>query len=144
MKLFTMILLSIFLGKGCSGQQKNDLINTKMVYTANSRGFYQKITIQNQQISISNNRREEGLGITTKIADDDWKDLVTLLSKIDLEKFSTYEGPTKKRLYDGAAMANLTITAKEKEYQSTTFDHGTPPVELADFINKVVSLAKQE
>ena len=144
MKLFTMILLSIFLGKGCTGQQKNDLINTKMVYTANSRGFYQKITIQNQQVSISNNRREEGLGITTKIADDDWKDLVTLFSKIDLEKFSTYEGPTKKRLYDGAAMANLTIAAKEKEYQSTTFDHGAPPIELADFINKVVSLAKQE
>lgn len=144
MKLFTMILLSIFLGKGCTGQQQSDLINTKMVYIANSRGFYQKISIQNQQISTSNNRREEGLGITTKISDDDWKNLVTLFSKIDLEKLSTYEGPTKKRLYDGASMANITITAKEKEYQSTTFDHGTPPVEIADFINKVVSLAKQE
>ncbi len=143
MKLFTMILLSIFLGKGCSGQQKSDLINTKMVYTANSRGFYQKITIQNQQISISNNRSEEGPGVTIKISDDEWKSLVALFSTIDLEKLSTYEGPTKKRLYDGAAMANMTITAKEKEYQSTTFDHGTPPVEMADFINKVVSLAKK-
>jgi len=144
MKLFTMILLSIFLGKGCSGQQKSDLINTKIVYTANSRGFYQKISIQNQQISVSNNRREEGPGVIIKISDDDWKSLVDLFSKINLEKVSTYEGPTKKRLYDGAAMANMTISTKEKEYQSTTFDHGTPPVEIADFINKMVSLVKQE
>ena len=144
MKLFSMILLSIFLGKGCSGQQKSDLINTKIVYTANSRGFYQKITIQDQQISVSNNRRDEGLGTTTKISNENWKSLVSLFSIIDLEKVSTYEGPTKKRLYDGAAMANMTITTKEKEYQSTTFDHGTPPVEIADFINKLVSLVKQE
>ena len=33
---------------------------------------------------------------------------------------------------------------KDKEYQTTTFDHGTPPVEIADFINKIVSLEKQE
>ncbi len=144
MKLFSMILLSIFLGKGCSGQQKSDLINTKIVYTANSRGFYQKITIQDQQISVSNNRRDEGLGTTTKISNENWKSLVSLFSIIDLEKVSTYEGPTKKRLYDGAAMANMTITTKEKEYQSTTFDHGAPPVEIADFINKLVSLVKQE
>jgi hypothetical protein len=142
MKLFTIILLSIFLGKGCSNQVKNNLENTKIVYSANSRGLYLKITIQNQEISVSKNRREEGNGTTTKISDADWKQLVTLFNKIDLDKLGTYEGSTKKRFYDGASMANMTITYKEKEYQSTTFDHGTPPVEIADFVNNVTSLVK--
>ena len=144
MKLFTMILLSIFLGKGCSNQEKKDLVNTKIVYTANSRGLFLKIIIQNQEVSISKNRREEGNGITTKISDEDWKELVVLFNKIDLDKLSTYEGPTQKRFYDGAPMANMTITNKEKEYQSTTFDHGVPPVEIAEFVNKLTSLVKQE
>ena len=42
--------------------------------------------------------------------DANWSDLVQLFVKLDLEKLSTYEGPTQKRLYDGAAIANLKVT----------------------------------
>ncbi len=144
MKLYALILLTLFLGKGCSQEVKKDLANTKIQYVANTRGFYQKITIQKQEISVSKNRNDETNGVTTKISDANWKQLIALFSKIDLDKLSTYEGPTQKRFHDGAAMANLTITHKEKEYQSTTFDNGTPPVEIAGFVNKVTSLVKQE
>ena len=56
MKLFTMIFLSIFLGKSCEGQTKNDLKTAVLEYTANTRGFYQKITIQDQMVSVSKDR----------------------------------------------------------------------------------------
>jgi hypothetical protein len=144
MKAITMILLTIFMAKGCSQEAKNDLENTKIQYIANTRGFYKKITIQNQEVSISQNRNDEGNGETTKISDTDWKKLVSTFETVQLESLSTYKDPTQKRFYDGAAMANMTITYKEKEYQTTTFDHGTPPVEIADFVNKVVSLVKDE
>jgi hypothetical protein len=35
------------------GQKKQDLESAVIEYTANSRGFYQKITIQNQMVLIS-------------------------------------------------------------------------------------------
>lgn len=144
MKAIAMILLTIFMAKGCSQEAKNDLENTKIQYIANTRGFYKKITIQNQEISISNNRNEEGNGETTPISDSDWQKLAVLFSKIQLDSLNTYQGPTQKRFHDGAAMATMTVTYKDKEYQTTTFDHGTPPVEIADFVNKIVSLEKQE
>ena len=144
MKVFIMILVSVFIGKGCTKQVKNDIQNTKIVYSANSRGLYLKIVIQNQELSVSNNRREAGNGTTTKISDADWKELVAMFSKINIETLNSYEGPTQKRFYDGAAMANMVITYKEKDYETTTFDHGAPPIEIAEFVNKVASLVKQE
>lgn len=139
-----MILLTILMAKGCSQEAKNDLANTKIQYIANTRGFYKKITIQNHEISISKNRNDEGNGETTPISDSDWQRLAVLFSKIELDSLNTYQGPTQKRFHDGAAMADMTITYKEKEYKTTSFDHGTPPVEIADFVNKVVSLVKDE
>jgi uncharacterized protein YfcZ (UPF0381/DUF406 family) len=46
--IFTTI--DCFLGKSCVGQNKQDLESAVIEYTANSRGFYQKITIQNQMV----------------------------------------------------------------------------------------------
>ncbi|MEI7508522.1 MAG: hypothetical protein WCJ62_03565 [Flavobacterium sp.] len=144
MKVFIMILVSVFIGKGCTKQVKNDIENTKIVYSANSRGLYLKITVQNQELSVVTNRREAGNGTTTKISDTDWKELVALFNKMNLEKINSYNGPTQKRFYDGAPMANMVITYKEKDYETTTFDHGAPPIEISDFVNKVTSLVKQE
>lgn len=143
MKVITMILLTIFLGKGCSQETKNDLANASIEYIANTRGFYQKIIIQNQEVSISKNRNEEGKGVTTKISDADWKELVNVFETIQLDSLSTYKDPTQKRFYDGAPMAKLKITYKEKEYESLNFDHGFPPVEIEKLVTKIVSFGKE-
>lgn len=143
MKAITMILLTIFLGKGCSQETKNDLANASIEYIATTRGFYQKITIQNQEVSISKNRNEEGKGVTAKISDADWKKLVNAFETIQLDSLSTYKDPTQKRFYDGAPMAKLKITYKEKEYESLNFDHGFPPVEIEKMITKIVSFGKE-
>ena len=139
-----MILLTIFMAKGCSQEAKNDLANAEIVYTAYTRGFYQKIVIQNQQISISNNRREEGNGTTTKISDADWKELVGYFKTIQLDSLPTFKDPTQKRFYDGAPIANMKVTYKDKEYQTLDFDHGFPPIEIDKLVNKIVLLGKKE
>jgi len=144
MKAIAMILLTIFMAKGCSQESKNDLANAEIVYTANNRGFYQKIVIQNQQISISNNRREGGNGTTTKISDADWKELVGYFKTIQLDSLPTFKDPTQKRFYDGAPIANMKVTYKDKEYQTLDFDHGFPPIEIEKLVNKIVLLGKKE
>ena len=144
MKVFTILVLTIFMTKGCSQEAKNDIANTKIVYTANTRGFYQKLTVQNQEISVSRERDLSDKGVTSKISDADWKELVGYFEKIKLDSLSTYKDPTQKRVYDGAAIAKLIINYQEKEYQTKNFDHGYPPVEIEKFVNKLVSLVKEE
>jgi ABC-type uncharacterized transport system ATPase subunit len=56
------------------GQNKQDLESAVIEYTANSRGFYQKITIQNQMVLISKERSGKAKAVATKIAADDWED----------------------------------------------------------------------
>jgi hypothetical protein len=144
MKAITMIILTLFLGKGCSQETKNDLANSTIQYVANTRGFYQKITIKNQEVFISNDRNEEGDGTASKIADKDWKELVGYFETIELDSIPNLKDPTQKRFYDGAAIANLKITYKEKEYETVAFDHGFPPLEIEKLVTKIVSFGAKE
>jgi hypothetical protein len=141
MKILSLIFLSLFLGKGCSNG--DDLTTTQIVYNASSRGFYQNIVVKNKEMVVQNDRN--GLDKKTiSISESDWKEMVAAFQLIELEKIATYKDPTQKRFSDGAAIANVKITFKEKEYQSVEFDHGMPPVEMEKLINKIVELAKQK
>ena len=144
MKLFTMIFLSIFLGKSCEGQTNNDLKTAVLEYTANTRGFYQKIRIQDQMVSISKDRSGNEKAIATKISEKDWKELVAHFETIELESLATLKAPTEKRFHDGAAIANLEVTYKDKTYQTTSFDHGYPPEAIKKLVVKINSFAKNK
>ncbi|MEO0045363.1 MAG: hypothetical protein RL705_554 [Bacteroidota bacterium] len=144
MKTITLILLTVFLGKSCTNEAQNDLINTTIQYTANSRGFYQKIIIINQKATISRDRNEVALPEEIKISDADWKELVAAFGKINLEEIPKLKDPTQKRFYDGAAIANLKIRYQDQEYETTDFDHGFPPKEIEKLVNKIVALAKEK
>lgn len=140
MKILSILLISLSMIKGCNS---NDLKDTTITYVASTRGFYQKITIQNQEVSINKTRGDESLGETRKISDSDWKTLVALFSKIDLDKLNTYEGPTKRRQFDGAAFGSIAIHYQDKDYENAAFDHGNPPVEIKEFVDKIVSFSNQ-
>ena len=142
MKLFAMILLSVFLGKSCSSQSKNDLKTAVLEYTANTRGFYQKITIQNQLVVVSKDRNDNGIKEETKISDADWKELIVYFENIELDSLSTLEAPTGKRFHDGAAIANLKITYQGKTYGTPAFDNGFPPEKIKKLVDKINSFAK--
>ena len=144
MKTIALLFFSLFMVKGCSKEEKKDLANAEIVYTASSRGYYQKIIVHNQEITISKDRFEESQGVTSKISEANWNELISVLQSVKLDSLSTYKVPTQRRFYDGAAIANLKVTYKEKEYQTSDFDHGTPPLEIEYFVKKLLLLAIHE
>lgn len=143
MKILAAILLTIFLGKGCSGEQKQDLANAVVVYEANTRGFYQKITVQNKKVTITRDRKGDDAK-TNPISDADWKGLIAEFQEINLDDLENLKAPTEKRFYDGAAIGNLHVTYKDKTYATSGFDHGVPPAEIERIVNKILSLVKEE
>ena len=143
MKLFTMILLSVLLNKSCESQTKNDLKTAVLDYTANTRGFYQKITIQNQMVAVSKDRSGKEKSAAVEISENDWKELISCYETIDLDNLSSLKAPTEKRFHDGAAMANLKVVYKDKTYGTVAFDHGFPPTEIKKLVAKINSFAKK-
>lgn len=144
MKAITMILLTVFLTKGCSNQAQNDIANATLQYSASTRGFFLKIVVINQKATISRDRNGEKSPEEITISDKDWKEIIDYFEKIDLEKVPTLKDPTQKRFYDGAAIANLKIRYQDKNYETTDFDNGFPPAEIEKLVNKIVSLGKQK
>ena len=143
MKILTLFFLIIFLGNGCDSAKAQDIETAVIEYTANTRGFYQKITVKNQMVTVSKDRDENDKSVPTKISDADWKELVESFKTIELDSLSKLKAPTEKRFYDGAAIANLKITYKDKIYETTSFDHGFPPKKINKFVNKINSFAKK-
>ncbi|HEX8268532.1 MAG TPA: hypothetical protein VF581_01455 [Flavobacterium sp.] len=140
MKILTLLLLTIFLGKGCEDDQQ-DLKTAVIEYTANTRGFYQKIVIREQAFFVSTSRDETALPALVPISDADWKELLEAFKEVELEGLPNLKAPTEKRFYDGAAIAELTIKYQEKVYTSSSFDHGFPPAEIEKLVKKITSLA---
>ena len=143
MKILTIVFLTIFMSNGCDSASAQDIENAVVEYTANTRGFYQKITVKNQMVTVSKDRNGNDNPIPTKISDADWKELLDCFKIIELDSLSKLKAPTKKRFNDGAAIANLKIKFKEKPYETTDFDDGFPPKEIKKFVNKITSFAKE-
>lgn len=144
MKILSLLFLTIFLGKGCDSAKAQEISNTVIEYEANTRGFYQKIMVKNQRVTISKDRNGNDKPVPKKISDADWKELVECFETIELDSLAKLKAPTEKRFYDGAAIANLKITYKDKTYETTSFDHGFPPKQIKKFVNKITSFAKKE
>lgn len=140
MKIFAMIFLTLFLAKGCDAELKKEMKEANIEYQATSSGFYLNINIQDEKLFMT--RQRDGETKEYKLKNQDWKDLANLYKKIDIKKLSTYKDPTQKRFYDGAAIANLIVVYEGKTYQTIGFDHGNPPVEIEEFVNKIVSLSE--
>ena len=140
MKKGIVLLLSILVFAGCSGQKKATDSTIKVEYKAYSRGFYQVVTIENQMVFITKTRDEKPVAFKIPIAD--LKSLNMAIQELDLELLSQLKAPTEKRLFDGAAIANLKITKQGKTYESQSFDHGYPPAETEKIVNKILSFVK--
>ena len=144
MKVLSLIFLTLFLGKSCTNEAQKDIAKATFEYTASTRGFFQKTTIQNKKAIISTDRNGEKFPEEIVISDKDWKEIIGYFEKIDLEKVPTLKDPTQKRFYDGAAIANLKVRYQDKNYETTDFDHEFPPAEIEKLVNKIVSLAKEK
>lgn len=144
MKIVSLLLLTMIVGKSCSQSTKNDLANAEIQYEANTRGFYEKIIIKNKVVSVNNERNNPDSKMDATISDANWKELVGYFEPIVLDSLPTYKAPSEKRFYDGAAIANVTVIYKEKEYRSADFDRGNPPKEIEKLVKKITSFSKRK
>ncbi len=144
MKIISLLFLSLLVGKSCNDESKQDLKTAIIEYTANTRGFYRKIVVEDQAVKIWTERGKTAQPQETKLSEADQKELVEALREIDLDGIPDLKAPTEKRFYDGAAMANLRISYKGKMYESQTFDHGNPPAGIEKLVVKLVSFIKEE
>lgn len=142
MKTLCILFLAIFMNNGCNGARAQDMKDTVIEYSASTRGFYQKITIKDQMVTVSKDKAGNDKPIAIKISENTWKELVSSYKILDLANLSKLKAPTEKRFHDGAAIANLKITNNKQIYETTNFDHGFPPQEIKILVNIIVSLAK--
>jgi len=139
MKTIFTIFLTLFLAKSCSNEEFDNAI---VDYEANSRGFYKKIKIEDKKLYVMNERKGESTEVS--LSKKEWNELVEAFKEINLEGMNNLKAPTDKRLYDGAAHANISITLKGKTYTTEGFDHGYPPIEIENLINKLIFLTIKE
>jgi hypothetical protein len=144
MKLLSMLFLTIFLGKSCDAEQKQEIDTAVIEYTATTRGFYQQITVQNQKFTVTKDRDRNEKLAQQDISKSDWKKIIEAFQEVDLDGMQDLKGPTEKRFYDGAAIANIKITYKGKSYETNGFDHGNPPIEIEKLVRKITLLALPE
>ena len=138
-KLFTFIL-SLVLLSSCGPKMTQEVKESTITYQAVSRGFFLTVEIKGNKMVII---RERGsLGKDFILSNADFKEVSRLYQKVTLKELNDYKAPTEKRFYDGAAIGSLTVNYQGKSYSSQGFDHGNPPVEIAEFINKIVSFTE--
>ena len=142
MKTITMILLTLFLGKGCSSETQNDISNALLQYDAHTRGYHLKVIISDQKATISQARTPDSPTEQIKISDADWKQMISYFEKINLDNLPALKDPSQNRFHDGAAIAQLKVRYQDKNYETPAFDHNNAPAEIKELVDKIVSLVK--
>lgn len=138
MKLISYILFTLFLSKGCVNQPKQDFSKSTVTYTAETRGYFMQITIEDKELRISKDRETRLPSVRIPLTAADQKKVLAMVKAIDVPNLSQLKAPTEKRFYDGAAIGNLSVTHNGETFGTAGFDHGNPPVEieqLVDFMN---------
>lgn len=110
-----------------------------LVYESMSRGYFKKITIENNTIAIQNTRDE--LPKTATIAKSDLKLLEVAYNGINPKELSGLKAPTEKRFYDGAPITNLMVKEGEETFSTSDFDGGFPPAEIEELVNTILKIA---
>ena len=146
---FLITLITVFLISNECDNNKNALKVTDgnqekeitLIYRASSRAYFEEITVTKNVVLISNDRN----GIhkkSYKSSLKDWRECLDLLAQLKVSELTTLRAPTSKRLHDGAAHASLTIKNKKGEIRSNSFDHGHPPEEIRELVEKLLSFKK--
>lgn len=157
MKIFFSLLAIVILNKECEEKKVADISfgtmnsekisnamqeDMRITYEATTRGFYEKIWITKDSISVTQDR-SHAQKISNTTSENEWDELMALLKEVDVKTLPNLEAPTAMRLYDGAAIARLSITQNKVETTSDGFDHGHPPKEIEAIVNKVLSMKEK-
>ncbi|GAA4889741.1 hypothetical protein GCM10023311_12290 [Flaviramulus aquimarinus] len=139
MKFLFIILSLVFLDNSCSSSKINqDAI--VLEYSASSRSFYKKITVNRKAILTVNKR--DNSPISNTCSSNNWDTLIKKLESIDVQNIANLEAPSKDFLFDGAAMARLKIIYNGTTYETQPFDHGKPHENIAALVKEMLSISE--
>ena len=144
MKLISYILFTLFLSKGCVNQPKQDYSKSTVTYTAETRGYFMQITIEDKELRISKDRETRLPSVRIPLTAADQKKVLAMVKAIDVPNLSQLKAPTEKRFYDGAAIGNLSVTHNGETFGTAGFDHGNPPVEIEQLVAFMNAFDKTE
>ena len=142
--LATVFLLSSTIFFTNSYAKQTEIVDEDVVfeYEARGRGYQKEVLIQNNKIFTKEGSFEIYNQKETVISQKDWKELIAFLHKIDLKKIPSFKAPTNMQALDGAHLAYFKVIYQNKNYKTTGFDHGHPPLEIEELITKITSLAQ--
>ena len=115
---------------------------TRIEYVAISRGTYNRITVLPEMVTTQMSRGEKE--VSNPLSTEDWAEINTILTEIEVSGLPELEAPSKKHQYDGAPGAYFQIAIGEKLFRTVTFDGGNPPKEISEIIEKLFSFIKNE
>jgi hypothetical protein len=144
MKLISCFLLTLFLSKGCVNQSKQDFSKSTLTYTAETRGYYMQITIEDKELRITKNRETRLPSVQLTLTKEQQKKALSYLKAIDVPNLAQLKAPSEKRFYDGAAIGNLSVSHNGETYGTAGFDHGNPPVEIEQLVTFMNAFDKSE
>lgn len=126
---------------------KSDIVGpnykqSAVTYQAISRGTFEYINVSKSKISITTDKSLQQIQDYTCDAQD-WIEIKALLDALNTKTFQQLKAPTDKRLFDGAAHATLSVKQGDVLLTTPSFDHGFPPKEIENLVNKVLSLAEK-
>jgi heat shock protein HslJ len=107
-------------------------------YSVTSRGFGRTINLVGDEVLINEIRPTPSKN-KLQLSGSDLDKIQQILSKIDATTIEKIKPPSTAHQYDGAAGAVLSIIVGKKTYHSPTFDHGNPPKELKELVEKLNS-----
>lgn len=126
-----------------STNNNKEQIGTLLEYSANTRGYHLRIKWDGAQLAYTNQRDSEEF-TTITLTKTQLEELKDMIQNVPVENLARLKAPTEKRLYDGAAHADLRVVRNGNEYNSAGFDHGFPPAEIEKLVKKLVSYAEQK
>jgi hypothetical protein len=141
MKWISQLIFIFVIMSSCKSQKINDFSTSSITYTAQSRGVYLSVWMENQRVWVIKGKNEKPYEVV--LTAQEMKELESTFSVLNLEKVSSLKAPTAKRLYDGAAMATLAIISDKKPFTSKSFDHGFPPKDIEKIVTLLVSYTEK-
>ena len=138
MKKFAAIVLLALFTVGCASALKKESDKISFEYEAITRGSYKKVIVKQDTVITIKDRDLKDV-VTAGLKNGEWNSLLKSLEGVNLEELNDIKAPSVKHQVDAAPIANLKVIRGDKTYQSKSFDHGNPPQEIKDVVDKIMA-----
>ncbi|WP_417355933.1 hypothetical protein [Flavobacterium sp.] len=138
MKKFAAIVLLALFAVGCASALKKESDKISFEYEAITRGSYKKVIVKQDTVITIKDRDLKDV-VTAGLKNGEWNSLLKSLERVNLEGLNDIKAPSVKHQVDAAPIANLKVIRGDKTYQSKSFDHGNPPQEIKDVVDKIMA-----